>query len=65
MNNFGKCVICGMENGCGRLIMGQYVCLECQTLLDDPHRRVFGCPHNRRIVKSARQKQMDLVKTRN
>jgi hypothetical protein len=65
MNNFGKCVICGAESGCGMLLMGQYVCLDCQTLLDDPRRRVFGCPYNRRISKSGRQKEMELVKTRN
>lgn len=65
MNYSGKCVICGEEGGCGALVMGQYVCIDCQTLLDDPRRRVFGCPHNRRIVKSTRQKRLELARTRN
>jgi DNA-directed RNA polymerase subunit RPC12/RpoP len=64
MNDSGKCVICGAERGCGMLVMGQYVCLDCQTLLDDPRRRVFGCPHSRRITRPGRQKRMELVKTR-
>lgn len=63
MNQTGKCVICGVENGCGMLVMGQYICLDCQTLLDDPKRRVFGCANNRRVVND-KPKRMELVKTR-
>lgn len=64
MDKSGKCVICGAEDGCGMLVMGQYVCLECQTLLDDPKRRVFGCPNNRRFAKDGAEKRMELVKAR-
>lgn len=59
-----KCVICGTENGCGTLLMGQYVCLDCQTLLDDPHKRVFGCPHNRCFARPTQGKHAELVKGR-
>lgn len=44
-----RCVICGIENSCGRMVMDQYVCLDCQQLLDDPNRRVFGCKLNRKF----------------
>jgi DNA-directed RNA polymerase subunit RPC12/RpoP len=31
--------------------MGQFICLDCQALLDDPNKRVLGCANNRRFAK--------------
>lgn len=64
MGKARKCAICGTDNGCGMLVMGQYICLDCQMLLDDPKRRVFGCSLNRRFAKSNSQLHSELVKAK-
>lgn len=51
-----QCAICGESGGCGRMIMGHYICLGCQRLLEDPKKKVYGCSRNRRF---ARGEQME------
>ncbi len=62
MGKARQCVLCGRYGGCGLMIMGQYVCLDCQTLLDDPKRRVFGCRLNRRFSKAKPAEDLELAK---
>lgn len=65
MNKVKQCVLCGTKNSCGMLVMGQYICLDCQPLLDDPKRKVFGCRLNRRFAKSNARENLELVRTKN
>ena len=64
MGKARQCVLCGAVNGCGLMIMGQYVCLDCQPLLDDPKRRVFGCRLNRRFSKGKPMEGLALAKAK-
>lgn len=64
MGKTRQCAICGAANGCGMVVMGQYICLDCQILLDDPKRRVFGCAQNRRFAKSKQDKSLVLAKAK-
>lgn len=62
MGKVRQCVFCGRHSGCGLMIMGQYVCLDCQTLLDDPKRKVFGCRLNRHFSKAKPVEELELAK---
>lgn len=64
MGKARQCAICGTDSGCGMLVMGQYICLDCQALLDDPKRRVFGCALNRRFANSGPKTEAELIKAK-
>ena len=64
MGKSRQCVLCGLRSGCGMMIMGQYVCLDCQTLLDDPKRKVFGCSANRHFSRMEPAEKLKLAKAR-
>lgn len=64
MNRSRQCAICGVCGGCGMMVMGQYICLDCQTLLDDPKKRVLGCSNNRRFARGRQEKRMELAKAK-
>jgi DNA-directed RNA polymerase subunit RPC12/RpoP len=64
MNRAQQCAICGESCGCGMMVMGQYICLDCQALLDDPKRRVLGCSSNRRIAAGRAENRMELAKAK-
>lgn len=64
MGKSRQCVLCGAKSGCGLMIMGQYVCLDCQPLLDDPKRRVFGCRLNRGFAGRKPIEGMELAKAK-
>jgi hypothetical protein len=64
MKSSRQCAICGGSGGSGMMVMGQYICPECQALLDDPKKRVFGCSGNRRFARGRPGKHMDLAKAR-
>jgi hypothetical protein len=41
MEKPGNCAICGLQSKGSVRIMGNEICSICQTLLDDPRKKVF------------------------
>jgi len=64
MDRSKQCGICGVCGGCGMMVMGQFICLDCQALLDDPKKRVFGCGSNLHFAKGSLKRGMELAKAK-
>jgi hypothetical protein len=63
MNRPRQCAICG-ERSDGMMVMGQHICADCQTLLDDPRKRAFGGGTERRIAGTRAARRLELAKAK-
>jgi hypothetical protein len=59
-----RCAICGAGGSRGMMVAGQFICPECQALLDDPKKRVFGCGSDICMADRQTGKSMELAKAK-